>query len=244
VLAATRLRLVAELNLPEVRRVSELATDESIVPTGHRFLDLQLPGGGWPLGSLVELLQDEQARHVWQLVLPALVQATKDNAGPVVLVGTPFEPFLPSLQAQGLHASRVLLIDSAKPKPRLWATEQALRCADVSAVVAWLPQSKSPELRRLHLAASEQKRLLFVVRPVHARNESSPARLRLQVDASDGLQVRILKRKGPPLEQPVGLQPHPQRLAALLDARKGKPAVSQPTPKDRSHVLDRTLSIA
>lgn len=225
--------------------MSELATDESIVPSGHRFLDLQLPGGGWPQGSLVELLQDEPARHVWQLLLPALAQVTKDQPGPVVLVGTPFEPFLPSLQAQGLDASRLLRVDCSRPRARLWATEQALRCAQVSAVLAWLPQCKSAELRRLHLAASEQRRLLFVVRPVHARNESSPARLRLQLEAGEGLQVRILKRKGPPLEQAVSLQEHPQRLAALLQARKGRKPVHAPTPtKDRSHGLDRTLSLA
>lgn len=245
-LAASRLRLVADLNLTEVRRVAELGTQEAIVPTGHRFLDLQLPSGGWPLGTLVELLQDEPARHVWQLVLPALAAITRQHAGPVVVVGAPYEPFVPSLQAQGLEPSRLLKIAATQPKPCLWAAEQALRCADVAAVLAWLPQAKSEQLRRLHLAASEQQRLLFVMRPVAAQRESSPARLRLQVEAAEGLQVRILKRRGPPLQEPVPLQAHPARLAALLEARKGKGGAAPATPhrEDRSHVLDRPLSLA
>jgi protein ImuA len=244
VLAATRLRLLTDLNLPEVRRVSELASQEAVIPTGHRFLDVQLPGGGWPLGGMVELLQDEPARNVWQLVLPGLGRIAKSQPGPVVLVGAPFEPFAPSLLAQGLDPSRLMRIESDKPKARMWAAEQALRCADVCAVLAWLPHSKSVDLRRLQLAASEQQRLLFVMRPVRAAQESSPARLRLQIETYSGLQVRILKRKGPPLDQPVELPEHPQRLAALLASRKGRPIPQPATREDRSHVLDRTVSHA
>ncbi|WP_354004950.1 translesion DNA synthesis-associated protein ImuA [Ramlibacter albus] len=243
-LAATRLRLITDLNLPEVRRVSELAHHEEAVPTGHRFLDLQLPGGGWPVGSMVELLQDEPARNVWQLVAPALSELAQQQPGPVVLVGSPFEPFAPSLQSRGLDPSRLLRIEADKPKPRLWAAEQALRCADVCAVLAWLPQCKSAELRRLQLVAAEHKQLLFVMRPVRARQESSPAKLRLQIEPDQGLQVRILKRKGPPLDQPVELPEHPQRLAALLQSRKGRAQPAIPQPEERSHVLDRTLSLA
>lgn len=227
--------------------MGELGSQDGVVPTGHRFLDVQLPGGGWPLGCMVELLQDEPARHVWQLVLPALSSLLGKEPGPVVLVGSPFDPFLPSLQAQGLDPSRLLRIEAAKPKPRLWAAEQALRCADVPAVLAWLPQAKSDSLRRLNLAAAEQRKLLFVMRPVNARNESSPARLRLQLEPGEELQVRILKRRGPPLDEPVKVPAHPQRLSALLESRKRKAPLRPPQPeptKDRSHVLDRTESVA
>ena len=241
--AVPRLRLLSDLH--DVRRVSELAAHEEVVPTGHAPLEPHLPGQGWPLGSLIELLQDEPTRHVWQLVLPALAQITRKQSGPVVLVDPPCEPFLPALQAQGLPASRLLRISTRKPQARLWAAEQALRCADVAAVLAWLPQVKNMELHRLHLAASGQQRLLFVMRPMRAQGESSPARLRLAVEAGEGLQVRILKRRGPPLEQPVVLPAHPERLAALLASRKGRGlAIPQPLPQKRSHVLDRPLSLA
>jgi protein ImuA len=244
--ALPRLRLLSDLH--DVRRVSELAAHEEVEPTGHAALQPHLPGQGWPVGSLIELLQDEPTRHVWQLVLPALAQITQKQAGPVVLVDPPLEPFLPALQAQGLPASRLLRITTRKPQARLWAAEQALRCADVAAVLAWLPQVKNMELHRLHLAASGQQRLLFVMRPMRAQGESSPARLRLAVEAGEGLQVRILKRRGPPLEQPVALPPHPERLAALLASRKGRGLVPspqpQPLPQERSHVLDRPLSLA
>lgn len=246
-----RLRLIEPASLPNVWRVPELAQAvEAIVPTGHAALDAQLPGGGWPVGSMVEVLQQRAGQHMWQLLLPGLAQAAARQAGPVVLVAAPFEPFGPSLAAQGLPGERLLCVRADKPTARLWAAEQALRCADVAAVLAWLPQAKSPELRRLHMAAQQHDKLLFVFRGLDARQDASPARLRLLAEGVDELRLHILKRRGPPLETPLALPAHAARVAALLDARKGRAAV--PTPPDsapvvalhrRSHVLDRTAAI-
>ena len=213
-----------------------------VVPSGFAALDAELPGGGWPLGSMVEVLQNQPGQHVWQLILPALVQAAKEQAGPVVLVAAPFDPFGPSLQASGLPLDRLLKLQADKASARLWATEQALRCAEVSAVLAWLPKASSTELRRLHMAAQQQGRLLFVFRPVQACQSSTPARLQLQVEGAKDLQVRILKRRGPPLLQPVCLPAQPARLSALLQARRNKASrvVTVIQPGSRSHVLDRT----
>jgi protein ImuA len=236
--------LVEPLSLPYVWRGEDLATEGAVLPSGHAALDAQLPGGGWPVGSMVEVLQQRAGQHVWQLVLPALAQAITRQTGPVVLVGAPHEPFGPSLQAQGLPPERLLCVRAEKPAARLWATEQALRCAEVSAVLAWLPQAKSAELRRLQMAAQQQGRLLFVFRGLNARHDASPARLRLLVEGVDMLSLYILKRRGPPIETPLPLPACSARLAALLEARKTRvpdaPAVALPR---RSHVLDRTAAL-
>jgi protein ImuA len=236
-------------DLPHVWQGRELAGVEAgAVATGHAALDAQLPGGGWPFG-LVEVLQERAEQHVWQLTGPALACSLLSQAGPVVLVAAPFEPFVPSLQAQGIAGDRLLWIRAAKPAERLWATEQALRCAEVAAVLAWLPQAKSAELRRLQTAAQQHKHLLFVFRTLRSIQEASPARVRLQLSGSQQMEVRILKRRGPPLEQPLQLAAHPARLAALLEARKRRSAASPPpklpaaVPGRRSHVLDRIAAV-
>jgi protein ImuA len=235
-------RAIEPGSLPHVWRAPELAcAPEKIMGTGHSKLDAQLPGGGWPMGALLEILQDRPGRHVWQLLLPALAQLSREREGPMVLVNAPFEPFAPALDAQGLLHSRLLRIEAAKPALRLWAAEQALRCADVPAVLAWLPQAKAAELRRLHLAAAQFGKLLFVFRGTQVRDESSPARLRLEIEEGEGLQVRILKRRGPPLAYPLELPAHPKRLSQLLESRKAK---ASPIQRDRSHVLDRTVALA
>lgn len=229
--------------LPHVWQGTALAAESASLPTGHPALDAHLPGGGWPVGNLVELLQARVEAHVWQLVLPALAAVVKEQTGPVVLVGAPLQPFGPSLAAQGLPPQRLLCVRADKPGARLWAAEQALRCADVAAVLAWLPQARSPELRRLHLAAHQQRRLLFVMRTPQARQEASPARLRLLLDGVDDMQVHILKRRGPPLAVPIALPGRPARLEALLQARRSKAGVPMETDNRRSHVLDRPLAL-
>jgi protein ImuA len=188
----------------------------TVLPTGHAPLDAQLPGGGWPMGALVEILQAHSGQNEWRLLLPALARS---GSGPVVLVGAPHMPFGPGLSAQGLAPERLLWVRASAPAARMWACEQALRCAPVEGVLAWLPQARADQLRRLQMAASEHGKLLFVMRPVGAQRESSPAVLRLLASlqpGGDGVQLEILKRKGPPCAQPLQLPARPARLAALL----------------------------
>lgn len=227
--------------LSHIWRVQDLAAEAAAIPTGHATLDAQLPGGGWPAGGMVELLQARAGQHVWQLLLPALAGAVRQQAGPVVLVGAPFEPFGPGLAAQGLPGERLLCVRAARPAARLWAAEQALRCAEVAAVLAWLPRAASADLRRLHMAAQAQGRLLFVMRELAVRSDASPARLRLLIEGVDELRVHILKRRGPPLETPLVLPAHPARLAALLAARRGSgaPAPLAPASPPRATPIER-----
>ena len=243
------LSIVDPASLPHVWRVSDLASENAVLPTGHALLDPVLPGGGWPSGSMIEVLQQRPGQHVWQLLGPVLARAVADSVGPVILVGAPYQPFVPSLKAQGLAAERFLCIHAEKSSARLWATEQALRCTEVSAVLAWLPDAKHEELRRLHMASQQFRRLLFIFRGGKSRREASPASLRVLVDGVDTLCLHILKRRGPPLLVPVELASHSARVAALLQARRARASQgSAPTQRHSfeqgSHVLDRISSIA
>jgi protein ImuA len=100
----------------------------------------------------------------------------------------------------------------------LWATEQALRCAPVDAVLAWLPHARTEQLRRLHLAAAEHHKLLFVMRSEQTGQDASPAVLRLQLsaEADARLRVDVLKRRGPPLAEPLHLAARTPVLRQLL----------------------------
>lgn len=201
-----------------------------VLASGHALLDAQLPGNGWPVGALTELLQPPGVHCEWRLLLPAL--ARSNPAQCVVLVGAPHVPFGPSLAAQGLAPRRLLGVVVDAPTERLWAAEQALRCADVAAVLVWLPQARADVLRRLHLAAAEHAKLLFAMRPWTARHEASPAPLRLGVQPQaqrDALAVEIIKRRGPLLEQPLTLSAQSPWLARLL---VGAPA------HENHHALD------
>lgn len=210
-----------------VWRATELvgSAAAATVSSGHPELDCQLPGGGWPVGALSEVLQAQSGQNEWRLLLPALRQM---GQGPVALVGAPHVPFGPGLAAQGLEVQRLLWVSATTPAERLWAAEQALRCAQVVAVLAWLPQVRAEQLRRLQIAAHEYGKLLFVLRPAQAQSESSPAVLRLLVGSAppgtmlrvDALQVQVLKRRGPPLMQTLILPARSARLGALLAVKE------------------------
>ena len=219
--------------------------------TGYAALNAALPGGGWPVGVLIELLQFTPGTSEWGLLAPALARSGAQGGGqrPVVLVGAPNQPFGPALAAQQLDPLRLLCVQAGTAAAQLWAAEQALRCADVAAVLAWLPQVQAPQLRRLHLAAQEHGKLLYVFRPAAVQTESSPAPLRLRLARLPGplprLQLDIFKRRGPPLPQPLELEVGPARMRALLAASRAKAlrrrqaALPLLSPGENSHALDR-----
>lgn len=230
------LRVVQALSSPDdvagVWRADQLHQEpQAVLTSGHAELDAELPGGGWPVGQLTEVLQVQGGLHEWRLLLPALKQAVA--RGPLVLIGAPHLPHLPALVAAGIPAAQLLRIDAHTPAERLWASEQVLRCRDLGALMAWLPQARPEQLRRLQLASTATQALVFAFRPEAARHESSPAPLRLTLRTApdeQGLRVEVLKRRGPVSDRPVTLAAPLPIMAAL---RKRRPL------KDPGHAVDR-----
>jgi len=223
--AARALPVFANAN---VWRAGELGSASlQTVATGYSALDDVLPGGGWPQGALIEVLQPHAGLHEWGLVASALAAVQAEAPAQLtVLTGVPYLPFGPALGARQLNMARVLSIHG-KPGDApslLWATREALQCHDVHCVLAWLPDARSAHLRRLQIAAHAHNKLLFVFRPLRAQQESSPAPLRLllegTVQEAGNLLVHVFKRRGPPLAAPVLLDTRPARLSALLAASR------------------------
>jgi protein ImuA len=175
--------------------------------SGHAALDTELPGGGWPWGSLTEVLQAQAGLGEWRLLGPAL-RAMAAAGGRVVLVGPPWVPCMPALQSLGLAPDQLVWVATDDMAQRLWATEQALKAPCQSAVLAWLPQARAPQIRRLHAHAAQHAGLLFAFRPVSAAAQPSAAPLRLTLELAEAphpLLVHLLKRRGPLREAPVQL---------------------------------------
>lgn len=233
------LRVVPSLSSPDdvagVWRADQLHQEpQAVLTSGHAELDAELPGGGWPVGQLTEVLQVQGGLHEWRLLLPALKQAVA--RGPLVIIGAPHLPHLPALVAAGIPVVQLLRIDAHTPAERLWASEQVLRCRDLGALMAWLPQARPEQLRRLQLASTATQALVFAFRPEAARHESSPAPLRITLRTApdeQGLSVELLKRRGPVSERPLTLLAPLPVMAAL---RKRRPL------KDPGHVVDRAAT--
>ncbi len=175
---------------------------ESVQASGYAALDAELPGGGWPQRAITELLLAGTGWGEIRLLAPALAQVGASGRG-VLLLGPPADPCAEALAQLGLDLSRCVVV---RGPDLLWPLEQALRSGQVGAVVAWAPVGlKGEALRRLQLAAQSHEGPAFIVRHPAVAAQPSPAPLRLSLAGAgpDALAVRLLKRRGPLLEQPV-----------------------------------------
>ena len=172
----------------------------AVIKSGWPRLDAALPGGGWPLGTLIELLLPRHGVGELSLLLPALrALATEadDALRWLTWIGPPHEPYAPAFAQAGIRPERLLLVSVTGQRERLWATEQALRSKSCSAVLTWLETVPERALRRLKLAVAQSEGLGVLLRPLKERAETSPASLRLALlPTPDGLLVEIVKRRG------------------------------------------------
>ena len=203
---------------------------EAVQASGYAMLDAELPGGGWPQRAITELLLAGPGWGEMRLLAPVLAQVGAAGRG-VLLVGPPAEPCAEALAQLGLDLARCVVIRGAD---LLWPLEQALRSGQVGAVVAWAPAGlKSEALRRLQLAAQSHEGPAFVMRGLAAAAHPSPAPLRLALSGAgpDAMAVRLLKRRGPALDEPLVLALPPvlsqtARLRASAPRRTSVPAAS------------------
>jgi protein ImuA len=193
--------------------------------TGFAALDRELPGGGWPCRSLTELLQPQPGALEWRLLGPALrAQAAAGRS--TVLVAPPWQPHLPGLRQLGLDERHLVWVQAGTVAERLWCTEQLIKANAFGALVAWLPQARPEQVRRLQVCAQASDGLVFLCRPAAAQHESSAAPLRVLARPRPDwmLELQVLKRRGPALDQPLQLHAVPGSLQAVLTRRTEQPS--------------------
>ncbi|MEO0972623.1 MAG: translesion DNA synthesis-associated protein ImuA [Pseudomonadota bacterium] len=186
------------------------------LPTGWPALDAALPGEGWPLGALTEVLTGTAGLGELTLLLPALARLTdtrREHAW-IAWIAPPHVPYAPALAAAGVSLDRVLVIEVAagaeQDRQTLWAAEQTLRSGLCAAVLAWCQRVDDRGLRRLQLAAQEGRAWGVAFRDQALREQSSPATLRIVVtgaDADGTIDVDIVKCRGTPPSRVRCLRP-------------------------------------
>ena len=181
---------------PSLWRASQLGRSHTrCIDTGHPVLSAQLPGGGWPTGSMVELHLRQPGTGELRLLQPALAAAGKRR---IMLIQPPHVPNAIALAAMGLNPSQVTWVQPERAADALWAAEHVLRSGGCHALLFWPGQIRNESLRRLGLAAAQGESLFFLFRPLAAAQEASPAPLRLGVrPAPGGIEIDFLKRRGP-----------------------------------------------
>ena len=86
------------------------------------------------------------------------------NGGAAVWIGKSPILFPPALKAFGIPPDQVIFIDLKKDKDILWAMEEALKCASLSAVIGEIPELSFTHSRRFQLAVEQSKTTGFILR--------------------------------------------------------------------------------
>lgn len=207
---------------PSLWRANQLAGNATpCQSSGYPGLDAELPGGGWPVGTLIELFAGQAGVGELRLLAPALANLSLQR--PVALVHPPHSPN--SAYCTGAHSPRRpwLWIAPERPLDALWAAEQVLKNGSCAALLFWQKDIRPASLRRLHLAAQSSDMLFFMLRPQTAMRQTSPAPLRIHLQAApSGIELDIIKRRGPSMNH-----------ALFIDLPTPAPHITHHAPLDR-----------
>jgi hypothetical protein len=198
------------LENPRVWRGSSQASARTGLASGYPKLDRCLPGGGWPLEALTEILTGQYGIGELRLLMPALAELSaaktpgkygdySDHTEPgwIAWIDPPFQPYAPALQQSGIDLSRMLIVRPKDDSELLWSAEQALLSGTCAAVLLWPDKLDDQGSRRLQLAAEKGHSWAVAFRPLSARQQPSAASLRLELQSTGkGTRVHILKSRG------------------------------------------------
>jgi hypothetical protein len=163
--------------------------------TGYSTLDAHLPGGGWPIGALVEISPACDGLGELSLTLPALRSWCREGRS-VAFVRPPYTPYAPALARYGLDLDSVLWIAADRDEDARWAAEQLLR-EGAAAVLLWSAVQQDRALRRLQLAAEAGRACAFLYRSPSMLRNASPAALRIALSAAgEDVRADIVKVRG------------------------------------------------
>ena len=260
--AASSILAAPERIHPALWRASQIARSPGLYAnTGYPEISAQLPGGGWPLGNLIEVMTPRAGIGEIQLFRPvfsgnrqsqlphAATASSPDNASaeqrPIVLIQPPYVPQVCAWAHWGVAPSRLLWLSPQNTTDALWAAEHILNSGAFAALVLWQHALRDGALRRLQLSAQKGDTLFVLVRSLSAASQSSPAPLRLALHpVPRGLHVHIVKRRGSVSEHPVHISLYPDTSGRRLSPGVASDLYSAAFTESRHANMDSRTSAA
>lgn len=221
-LGESRQRVIERLADEVRRREGPRVHEAGIVTSGCSALDRLLPRGGFRRGSLVEWVAATPGAGATTVALAVAARAgaaseagARAGGGKIAIIDPAGCFYPPAAVAWGIRMDDLLLVRPGDEREARWATDQALRCAGLAAVVVWPTRLDAHTFRRWQLAAEQSGVLGLMVRPAEARREPSWAEARLLVaprrtsgamseERRRRLRIEVLSARGGALQR--GLQ--------------------------------------
>jgi len=149
-----------------------MATAQQALPLGLATIDSHLPDGGLPCGALHEVVPESDGCTASAFGFIAAILACACSPREKIVFITPAHGRRPhgrlhghGIRALGLDPARLILVETAHRKETLWAMEEAVRSAAPAAVFGVIDKLDLKLSQRLHLAASDARLPLFLLRP-------------------------------------------------------------------------------
>jgi protein ImuA len=201
--AASRQREVLEELRRQIRLLERKpARRTGVLPSGRPEVDALLPGGGFPRGSVTELVGGPASGKT-QLALRAL-RGVQESGALAAFVDGRGEFYPPAAMALGIDPARLLIVrpgagerGGGETVAGLWAAEALLASGAFAAVIVDVSLRSVPAgraeamLRRLRGAA--EKGGAAALRLGAPRDPSSSAALRLELGGSERSPIRLIR---------------------------------------------------
>lgn len=163
-LMRTRLDIVAQLKTDILRlqqfcSLQNAALDVNLGPLGDAF-----PNGSFPIGAVHEFLSSGlEDTAVTTGFISAILSSVLGNRGVAVWISTSRKLFPPALKNLNVEPGHFIFLDLQKERDVLWATNEALKCEALKAVVAEVGEMSFTESRRLQLAVEQSHVTGFII---------------------------------------------------------------------------------
>jgi len=215
------------MDLVRAEKVAQLRQDilrkEGFRPTTNPLMNQVLgplesafPSGSFPIGVVHEFQPDEvrsgSSRAATVGFITALAAPILAGKKVMCWIGTAGNVFPPALMEFGVKPDQVVFVNIRKARDVLWATEEALKCSAIAAVVAEVGRLDLTASRRLQLSAEQSQATGFLIRSeLNSGITSSASRW------------RITSLESHTVDELPGVG-HPHWRVELLRIRSGKPA--------------------
>jgi protein ImuA len=185
--------------------------------TGIQEIEAAFPNGVFPTGMIHEMIctPGEEAAACGGFLGGLLASLMTPNSI-ALWIGVKRTLFPPSLKAFGIEPHQLVFVDVAREKEVLWATEEALKCEGLTAVISELRELSFPQSKRLQLAIEQSHVTGFILR-------NDPEKLTTTTCVS---RWRITSMPSKPEQGMPGVG-FPRWNVELLKVRNGQPGTWQ-----------------
>ena len=180
---------------------------------GLEAIESAFPNSVFPTGAIHEFLTYEQEHTAATSgFIGGLMKSLMKRDSICIWVSAMRRSFPIAFKSFGMAPDRILFIDLEREKDVLWATEEAMKCKGIGAVIAEVRELTFMQSRRLQLAVEESKVTGFILRSDPRRICTTASIARWQIIPRPSVQEGSLPGVG-----------YPRWEVNLQKARNGRP---------------------